>query len=98
MGYLNFLAKYSSQERSVLHRVIKKGGPVRVPEALRRALRGPGGGEYSVAEGRPYTALDEVIYEVARKRNVRGPHRIHNYMKARLGESVPSWVSISKWM
>jgi hypothetical protein len=48
--------------------------------------------------GRPYSAFGEVLDELARKRNVRGPHRIHNYMKARLGENVPSGVAISKWM
>ena len=51
-----------------------------------------------MGEGRPYTALGEVINVVAQKRNVRGPFRIHNYMKARLGENVPGGVAISKWM
>jgi hypothetical protein len=50
------------------------------------------------AGGRPYSAFGEVLDELARTRNVRGPHRIHNYMKARLGENVPSGVAISKWM
>lgn len=35
--------------------------------------------------------------ELASKRNVRGPHRIANYMKARLGEA-PTGAAISKWM
>ena len=47
--------------------------------------------------GRPYSALGEVMDELARKRNVRGPTRIANYMKARLGEA-PTGVAVSKWM
>ncbi len=46
---------------------------------------------------RPYSALGEVLDELARKRNVRGPNRIANYMKARLGEA-PTGVAVSKWM
>ena len=47
--------------------------------------------------GRPYSALGEVIDELARKRNVRGPYPIANYMKAHLGEAPTGWA-VSKWM
>jgi hypothetical protein len=47
--------------------------------------------------GRPYSALGEVIDELARKRDVRGPQPIANYMKARLGEA-PTGAAVSKWM
>lgn len=46
---------------------------------------------------RPYSALGEVIDELTRKRNVRGPHAIANYMKSRLGEA-PTGAAVSKWM
>jgi transcriptional regulator with XRE-family HTH domain len=49
------------------------------------------------AEGRPYSAFGEVLDELARKRNVRGPQRIANYMTARLGEA-PTGSAVSKWM
>ncbi len=48
-------------------------------------------------QGRPYSALGEVIDELARKRNVRGPQRIANYMRARLGEA-PTGAAVGKWM
>jgi hypothetical protein len=47
--------------------------------------------------GRPYSAFGEVLDELARKRNVRGPHSIANYMKARVPEA-PSGVAVSKWL
>jgi hypothetical protein len=47
--------------------------------------------------GRPFSALGEVLDELARKRNVRGPHPIANYMKVRLGEA-PTGAAVSKWM
>jgi hypothetical protein len=47
--------------------------------------------------GRPYSALGEVIDELARKRNVRGPQRISNHIKARLGEA-PTGTTVGKWM
>ena len=47
--------------------------------------------------GRSYSALGEVIDELARKRNVRGPYPIANYMKSRLGEA-PTGAAVSKWM
>ncbi|MCA1718254.1 MAG: helix-turn-helix transcriptional regulator [Actinobacteria bacterium] len=47
--------------------------------------------------GRPYSALGEVLDELARKRDVRGPHRIANYVKARFPDA-PSGVAVSKWM
>jgi hypothetical protein len=47
--------------------------------------------------GRPYSALGEVLDEMARKRNVRGPNRIANYMKARVGEA-PTGTAVSKWL
>jgi hypothetical protein len=47
--------------------------------------------------GRPYSALGEVLDELARKRNVRGPYPVANYMKARLGEA-PTGAAVSKWM
>lgn len=46
---------------------------------------------------RRYSALGEVIDELARKRNVRGPHAIANHMKSRLGEA-PTGAAVSKWM
>jgi transcriptional regulator with XRE-family HTH domain len=46
---------------------------------------------------RPYSALGEVLDELARKRNVRGPHAIANYIKSRLGEA-PTGTAVSKWM
>jgi hypothetical protein len=59
-----------------------------VAELWRRWLR---------VNGRPYSAFGEVIDELARKRNVRGPHHIANYMKSRLGEA-PTGAAVSKWM
>ncbi len=53
--------------------------------------------EVAGVNGRPYSALGEVIDELARKRNVRGPQRIANYMKARLGEA-PTGAAVSKWV
>jgi hypothetical protein len=50
-----------------------------------------------MANGRPYTALGTVMDELARKRNVRGPHRIANYMHSKV-EGAPSGVAVSKWM
>lgn len=50
-----------------------------------------------MSNGRPYTVLGEVMDELARKRNIRGPHRIANYIEARLGDA-PSGVAVSKWM
>jgi hypothetical protein len=48
--------------------------------------------------GRPYSALGEVVDELAKKRNVRGgPHSIANYMKSRLGEA-PTGAAVGKWM
>ena len=47
--------------------------------------------------GRPYSAFGEVLDELARKRNVRGPQRIANHMKARLGEA-PTGAAVGKWM
>jgi transcriptional regulator with XRE-family HTH domain len=47
--------------------------------------------------GRPYSAFGEVLDELARKRNVRGPHSIAIYMKARVPEA-PSGVAVSKWL
>ena len=47
--------------------------------------------------GRPYSAFGEVLDELARKRNVRGPQRIANHMKARLGEA-PTGAAVSRWM
>ena len=47
--------------------------------------------------GRPYSAFGEVLDELARKRNVRGPQRIANHMKARLGEA-PTGTAVGKWM
>jgi hypothetical protein len=47
--------------------------------------------------GRPYSAFGEVLDELARKRNVRGPYLIANYMKARLGEA-PTGAAVGKWM
>ncbi|HEX2183705.1 MAG TPA: hypothetical protein VHH10_15595 [Rubrobacteraceae bacterium] len=47
--------------------------------------------------GRPYSALGEVIDELARERNVRGPYAVAGYMKARLGEA-PTGAAVSKWM
>ena len=47
--------------------------------------------------GRPYSALGEVVDELARKRNVCGPHSIADYMKSRLGEA-PTGAAVSKWM
>jgi hypothetical protein len=46
---------------------------------------------------RQYSALGEVIDELTRKRNVRGPHAIANHMKSRLGEA-PTGAAVSKWM
>ena len=46
---------------------------------------------------RPYSAFGEVLDELARKRNVRGPQRIANHMKARLGEA-PTGAAVGKWM
>ncbi len=50
-----------------------------------------------MGQGRPYTALGDAMDELARKRNVRGPHRIANYVRAQLG-SAPSGVAVAKWM
>ena len=47
--------------------------------------------------GGPYSAFGEVIDELARKRNVRGPQHIADYMKARLGEA-PTGTAVGKWM
>lgn len=47
--------------------------------------------------GRPYSALGEVLYELARKRDVRGPYAVASHMKARLGEA-PTGAAVSKWM
>jgi hypothetical protein len=46
---------------------------------------------------RPYSALGEVLDELARKRNVRGPYSIANYMKTRVGEA-PTEAAVSQWM
>jgi hypothetical protein len=47
--------------------------------------------------GRPYSALGEVLDELARKRNVRGPYGIASHMQARFPEA-PSGVAVGKWM
>ena len=47
--------------------------------------------------GRPYSAFGEVLDELARKRNVRGPYMIANHMKARFPEA-PTGMAVSKWM
>ena len=47
--------------------------------------------------GRPYSAFGEVLDELARKRNVRGPYLIASYMKARLGDA-PTGAAVGKWM
>jgi hypothetical protein len=64
--------------------------------------RYPSGATVVVAEvvrvnGRPYSAFGEVLDELARKRNVRGPQHIADYMKARLGEA-PTGTAVGKWM
>jgi hypothetical protein len=48
-------------------------------------------------EARPYTALGKVMDELARKRNVRGPHGIANYVRRRFPDA-PGGVAVAKWM
>lgn len=40
-----------------------------------------------MANGKPYSELGEVMDEIARKRNVRGPYRVGNYVEMVMGES-----------
>ena len=49
-----------------------------------------------MAEGRPYCALGDKIDAVARKRHVRGPHRIAKYVWSRNNGEGPSGVAWSK--
>jgi hypothetical protein len=58
---------------------------------------GRGGGR-TPGQGRPYGALGEVMYELARKRNVRGPYSIAHYMKDQLPDHVPTGPAVAKWM
>jgi hypothetical protein len=53
--------------------------------------------EVARVSGRPYSALGEVLDELARKRNVRGPYAIASHMEARLGEA-PTGAAVSKWL
>jgi hypothetical protein len=46
---------------------------------------------------RPYSALGEVLDELARKRNVRGPCAIANHTEERLSEA-PTGAAVSKWI
>src|SRR5215212_8516476 len=46
--------------------------------------------------GKAYCALGEKIDAAARRRNVRGPHRIANFVWARLGGEGPTGVAWAK--
>ena len=48
-------------------------------------------------KGRPYSALGEVMDDLARERRARGPYRIANYIKSRFPDA-PSGVAVAKWM
>lgn len=50
-----------------------------------------------MSEGKPYSPLGVVIAEISGRKNIRGPERIANYVKAKTGRG-PSGVSVGKWM
>lgn len=43
-----------------------------------------------MADGRPYSSLGKVMDELARKRNIRGPYNVGNYVRATTGEGPTS--------
>jgi hypothetical protein len=50
-----------------------------------------------MANGKPYSELGEVLDDLARARNVRGPYPIERYLKEKVGKS-PSGQAISDYL
>lgn len=50
-----------------------------------------------MADGRPYSDLGQVMDDLARTRNIRGPYNVRNFVRAKTGEgprSGSAWSQI----
>jgi hypothetical protein len=47
-------------------------------------------------EGKPYSELGEVLFRLAAKQNIRGPHRVAHYIRRKTGQgpSPSAWQQI----